>query len=115
MDRDRQEWGKVKESIRLTLSHHSQRLATYGPLVLLVVHMLLFFIVACIAAPFPKTPATAAGEDSEDRACEEDQIAREHGDATTHDDSEGNKMVELQSRGEFSSSSSSTQPPLYGK
>jgi hypothetical protein len=109
--------GKVKESIRLTLSlsHHSQRLATYGPLALLVVHMLLFFIVACIAPSFPKTPATAAGEDGEDRARDEYQSAREHGDATAHDDSEGNKMVELQSRGEFSSSSSSTQPPLYGR
>lgn len=79
-----------------------------------MVHMLLVFIVACIATSFPKTPATAAGEDGEESAREEDQSAREHGDAITHDDSEGNKMVELQSRGEFSSSSS-TQPPLYGK
>lgn len=107
----------------LSLSHHPQRLATYGPLLLLVVHLLLTFVIALIATPSPKTANPAVGEDGEDRAREENQSARGFGDARAHNDGEGVKMAELQSRGVESSSlpsyssscSSASEPPLEGK
>jgi hypothetical protein len=81
-----------------------QRLATYGPLAILLAHLALFIAMTVTAGRFPKTPTPAAGVGGGDS------------DAHAHEDAEGNKMVELQVRGESScSSSSSTSPPLEGK
>jgi hypothetical protein len=95
-----------------------QRFAIHGPLALLVVHLALQvpILAAFMQVRRPETSDPAGHGEGGDCA-RGDENARELGDARGDNEhgSEGDKMVELQSRGESSCPSSSSLQPLGGK